>query len=310
MTKTQKLELTWIAKEEQSYAAPRIRLEFPEDPRRDDSPTVRREAILEACGDPRCGCVGIHFQWQAAPEDPKPCHDFWYDLKGCVLRLTPEMKKDPEVLRLGEILHTELTPEMRIHLRDWFMLRKQDIIESTPLDDFDSTGLPDSSDGKMVGFVDVFPRSHPLEFTWNNERWAVDEQYCVQPRCTCEEAVLSFLKLRGASGKKARFAWNTPVLRYNYLSEATKTVAKGSWRGPSLTVLLDALKREHTDLNFQLRHHHQIMHALYLRQKGSKQVEADVEESENTSPSTTRNAPCPCGSGRKYKHCCLKKSRA
>ena len=23
----------------------------------------------------------------------------------------------------------------------------------------------------------------------------------------------------------------------------------------------------------------------------------------------TRNQPCPCGSGRKYKHCCLKKSQ-
>jgi len=23
-----------------------------------------------------------------------------------------------------------------------------------------------------------------------------------------------------------------------------------------------------------------------------------------------RNAPCPCGSGRKYKHCCLKKKEA
>ncbi len=27
-------------------------------------------------------------------------------------------------------------------------------------------------------------------------------------------------------------------------------------------------------------------------------------------PKTGRNDPCPCGSGKKYKHCCLKKDRA
>jgi hypothetical protein len=27
-------------------------------------------------------------------------------------------------------------------------------------------------------------------------------------------------------------------------------------------------------------------------------------------PKTARNDPCPCGSGKKYKHCCLEKDRA
>ena len=29
-----------------------------------------------------------------------------------------------------------------------------------------------------------------------------------------------------------------------------------------------------------------------------------------TTPSVGRNEPCPCGSGRKYKHCCLDKDEA
>jgi sRNA-binding protein len=29
-----------------------------------------------------------------------------------------------------------------------------------------------------------------------------------------------------------------------------------------------------------------------------------------TTPSAGRNEPCPCGSGRKYKHCCLDKDEA
>jgi SEC-C motif len=36
-----------------------------------------------------------------------------------------------------------------------------------------------------------------------------------------------------------------------------------------------------------------------------------VKGTPQTGPSTTgRNDPCPCGSGRKYKHCCAPKDRA
>ena len=310
MTEKQKLELTWIEKESTDCTEPRVRLEFSDDPQHGDS-LLCREAILDACSDPRCGCLGIHFEWLATTDDPHPSflQDFWYDLEECVLRLTPELENDPEVLRLGEILHSELNAEMRSQLREWFFVRKLAIIESTPLDDIDLTGLPDSSNRKMVGFVDVFPCGQALDLTWNNEAWAVDEQYCVQPRCTCKDTVLSFLKLSNASGDKTASIGAPPALRYNYISEASKTVAHGPPGSPSLNALLDALKRGHPDLNSQLRIRHNIMQALYLRQNVER-LEARLAAMESNPPRTGRNDPCPCGSGRKYKHCCLTKPRA
>lgn len=311
MTKKQKLELTWIGKENTEYAEPRIRLEFPADPQRDDSRVLCREAILDACGDPMCSCLGIHFEWLGTTDNPHPSflQDFWYDIEEGILRLPPELENDPEALRLGEILHAELTTEMRRQLRDWFFDRKLAIIESAPLDEFDLTGLPDASDRKMVGFVDVFPCGQALDLTWNNEVWAVDEQYCVQPRCTCKETVLSFLKLRDASGNSTQpTLGDPPATRYNYISEASKTVAHGPLGSPSLNGLLDALKREHPDLNSQLRLRHNIMQSLYLRQN-KERLKARLAAIENKPSRTGRNEPCPCGSGRKYKHCCLNKPR-
>jgi len=310
MTKRQKLVLTWIEKECQHCTEPRIRLEFSDDPQRDDSPLLCREAILDACGDPRCSCLGIHFEWLATTDDPqpKPIPDFWYDLEEGILRLPPEMENDPEVLRLGEILHEELTTEMRSQLRKWFLDRKLAIIESIPLDEFDLADLPDSSDRKMIGFVDVFPCGLALNFTCNKEAWAVDEQYCVQPHCTCKETILSFIKLMDADGNRATSIRDIPAIRYNYISEASKTVVTGPSGSPSLNALLDALKREHPDLNSQLRLRHMIMQSLYLRQN-TEQLQARMAAMENNPPTTGRNAPCPCGSGRKYKHCCLNKPR-
>ena len=33
-------------------------------------------------------------------------------------------------------------------------------------------------------------------------------------------------------------------------------------------------------------------------------------ETDSTVPKAGRNDPCPCGSGKKYKHCCLDQDRA
>ncbi|MBT6232605.1 MAG: preprotein translocase subunit SecA, partial [Nitrosomonadales bacterium] len=47
--------------------------------------------------------------------------------------------------------------------------------------------------------------------------------------------------------------------------------------------------------------------ASAIDQKNSEQVKnAQVKEEENNQPAKKvgRNEPCPCGSGKKYKHCC------
>ena len=41
-----------------------------------------------------------------------------------------------------------------------------------------------------------------------------------------------------------------------------------------------------------------------------KLMEIVRAEDAKASPQVGRNDPCPCGSGRKYKQCCLRKQRA
>jgi hypothetical protein len=45
-SKKQKLELTWIGQENRSRLGPRIRIEFADDPSREDSPVGCHEAAL------------------------------------------------------------------------------------------------------------------------------------------------------------------------------------------------------------------------------------------------------------------------
>ena len=322
MAEKHKLELTWIGKGNRPRLEPRIRIEFTDDLQRTDSPVRCHEAILGICHEPRCPCSNIRFQWLPAPPialaAPAPsAREFWFNLNEKSVLLTPDLENAPELLRLAEIIRAELTEADQQQLREWFLAVKLASIQTTPTSEIDITDLPDADDGRMIGFVDVFPCGLALNFTSNNEAWAVDEQYCAQPGCHCQETVLSFLKLMDASGRKITVIQDTPSLRYNYRSEAAKPVVRGPAGSPSLDGLLAALKRAHASMNPQLECRHLIMQTLYARHYLARsRSRLQSLQSQSTHPRSPvshtigRNEPCPCGSGRKYKHCCLNKTRS
>ncbi len=310
MTKKQKLELTWIGKENRPRLEPRIRIRLAEHPEPEDSEARCHEATLDVCGNPRCGCSSIRLQFQNSSENPSlalsgPPGDFWLELDKKSLVLTPEQKSDPECLHLDKIISAELTDADRQRLREWYLAEKLEVIQTTPVSKIDITGLPNADEGQMIGFVDVFPCGLALYFELRNETWAVDEQYCVQPGCKCKETILSFLKLLDASGKKTSVIGDTPAIRYNYRTHEARPVARGPAGSPSPDALLAALMPAQANVDAQLERRHLIMQALYARHY-VEQTKSRME-SLSTVPlrKVGRNEPCPCGSGRKYKHCCL-----
>jgi len=302
------LELTWNDEEDLALREPRICLEVFDDGQPEAPPRVRMEAALQICCAPRCDCSGIRFKWLPAAEDlpTDPVPDFWFDSDEGTIRLTPELEKDPKVLEMGRIFDEELTTPMRKELRTWFLARKLAIIQSTPVDDFDISNLPDATGGQMVGFIDVFPCGLALYSTPNDEMWTVDEQYCVQFGCRCNATVLSFIKLEDSDGNRPAATRDHPTIRYDYGSRATSTVDRGPAGSPDTRSLMRELRKQIPDFDIQLELRHAILRALYRRSELAA-LEARLEASQNQAPKIGRNAPCPCGSGRKFKQCCLNK---
>jgi hypothetical protein len=257
--------------------------------------------------------LNIRLQFQPAPENAEvpsfaPSGDCWLDLNQKALVLTAGQEKDPGCLRLARIIREELTGADRKRLREWFLAEKLDLIQSTPVSRIDIAGLPDADDGKMIGFVDVFPCGLALHFELANEAWAADEQYCVQAGCRCKETVLSFLKLVDASGRRIKVIRDAPAVRYNYHTHAAKPLARGPSGTPPPDVLLAALMGTHANVDAQLELRHLILQALYARHY-IERTQSPMQSPAAAPPRKIgRNEPCPCGSGRKYKHCCLNKS--
>lgn len=310
----QKLALTWVGTQNQPRMEPRLRLEFADDPQLDNSPVRCLEATLSICDEPRCHCSNIRLQWQTSPppnqeERVGPVREFLYNLNKNEILATPELKADPASLRLATSITAELSALAQQQLREWFVAARIAFIQSTPTDEIDISGLPSADAGEMIGFVEVFPCDFALAFTWTNEAWAVDEQYCVQPGCGCTATILTFLNLADAAGKKIHIRNDSPALRYDYDSEASKPATRRPSKSPPLPDLLAALKREHADLNAQLKLRHGILQALYARHF-QERAQSRLQFQARTTIQTGRNEPCPCGSGRKYKQCCLGKPRS
>jgi len=313
MNPKQELELTWIKNEDRPRLEPRLQVIFPEDPKRRNSQAGCHEAVLQVCGNPRCGCLSIQLRFQAPPEKastepPVPPRDFWLELNKRSLTLTPEQKKDPECLRLAKTITAQLTKADQDRLREWYLAEKLELIQTMPVSQIDIADLPDADGGKMIGFVDVFPCGLALNFSFENEVWAVDEQYCVQPDCTCQETVLSFLKLMDASGKKTKVVRDAPAIGYNYRTHKVRQVPPVPARCPPPDALLATLRRAEANLDVQLKLRHLILQALYARHHAERISSRIQSHSTSSARKIGRNEPCPCGSGRKYKHCCLKKA--
>jgi hypothetical protein len=303
MTKNQKLELTWVGKENRPRLEPRLRL--IEDSQLHSAANFS-EAVLQVCGEPRCGCTMVLIQF----EPSVPPGDIWFDLEETKPLPSPEQERDPEFPRLAEMIRTELAGANQMQLREWFLAEKLEVIETSPLSKIDVANLPDASGGAMIGFVDVFPLGVALHFTFEQEVWCVDDQYCVQPDCNCKETALSFLKPMKASERKATVIRDSPAVRYNYRTQTISPVARGPQGSPSCDVLIEAFRAAHPDLDLRLELHHLIMQSLYARLYLEQNRSRLKSLASAASSKIGRNEPCPCGSGRKFKHCCLNKSPA
>ncbi len=298
--------LTWGTQRTGLRPEPRVRVELTDAGAGAGAVVQTYEGVGMACPKPRCACSQVRFHWQAA-SGRKPV-DFEMDLVAWTVVMTPELAQDPLAQRLAESLHTELGTEQVQALWEWFLGQKRAVIRTLEPAKVDTKNLPDGSDGRMVGFEEVFPFGLGVEFPLHQEWWAVDEQYCVQQDCNCEEALLAFVKFQAAAGDQV------PAFYYNYRTGAIRELHAGPAGSPAPADLLKAVRQAHANYNQQLNIRHLTLRNVYARQeiralREQRQLLASLDPHPESAMATKigRNEPCPCGSGLKYKRCCLGK---
>jgi hypothetical protein len=139
--------------------------------------------------------------------------------------------------------------------------------------------------GKMVGWDDLLGVRRDL-YDVGQRLYLVTECYCVDPACDCREVVLHM---------DTRIPRGGPCPGHVRVSlSGAATLEPTKRQAERLEQLWAAFQARHPDHLARFAAHYAVMKDL-----GNRIVPAP-----RPSTKIPRNAPCPCGSGRKYKKCC------
>jgi hypothetical protein len=202
---------------------------------------------------------------------------------------TPQEKQDQE-------LFAWLTKEIKGNLFE-AMKRRWRMAKKVNRDQWRKMDWSWWEDGLMVGWDEVFPDDLDFVFYFSGKRYWVRDLYCINPRCPCKDVALSITEIKGEKQYKEYGVVSIDLKRFRVLDiQAIGTSSEELMRFWRIFQKESGIKRN-----------------LKTRQKEMKIIgnEIDRLSSKNKSQGLRsslkvgRNEPCPCGSGKKYKKCCL-----
>jgi hypothetical protein len=154
--------------------------------------------------------------------------------------------------------------------------------------------------GVLVAWREVFPDDWSLLVYEDDGKVFLDDSYCVTPGCSCKEVAISILKTSSIKTE----ALGTIFL--NFATWRVKNIEEDTASYEKLDLIWAEFNDTYPDLKqIVVRRHKEIRKAMadVFHQRKAKQNYPKA-----ISAKVGRNAPCPCGSGKKYKKCCLGKS--
>jgi len=138
-----------------------------------------------------------------------------------------------------------------------------------------------------IAFEEIFPACERFNFIDEKENlYQAVDVHCKKPNCKCNN--IHFLMYKNSE--------YVEELEYDYLNEQILD-------GRDSLAILPKLKQKYPQLKMRLAKRTELIRKLAKEKLPKANNSGGVQRM----PKVSRNAPCPCGSGKKYKHCCLKK---
>ncbi|ETR69596.1 MAG: SEC-C motif domain protein [Candidatus Magnetoglobus multicellularis str. Araruama] len=186
---------------------------------------------------------------------------------------------------------------------------KQHIIESTPIQQVDAS-FPEKKierDSLMIGFHQIFPYAENLIIHANDILYYLDDQYCLASTCSCTHTILTFLAIKdGQPMSKSR----PMVMMFDYKDKSYKVVDPGATVYTPPEELFNKILNSNLVTKFKERHKKLRLLYYNFRKKKRKSLKKSFKnpfmaKKKDDVQKVGRNDPCPCGSGKKFKKCCM-----
>lgn len=139
----------------------------------------------------------------------------------------------------------------------------------------------------MVTYRDIFPESNRIFLNDENEiQYELKEAYCKNPECDCTETMIHFVP----ENKK-----NVISFRYDYVTQDNKNVPD----------FAKSLFQEDVFNELLLNRNKAMRLAFENKVLSQKNAALRLNIKKNSIQQLNRNDTCFCGSGKKYKKCCM-----
>lgn len=201
--------------------------------------------------------------------------------------------------------------------------------------DFSDLEYTIEHESAMVFFDTVFPFGRAFDLEVHGERVTLVDQYCLNSRCACTSAILSaFPPFGSVDGTDSESIKPLFTVKHNYqtheatvLDELDADFAQAA-TSEDADMYLRAPKADRKQISALVKKRHRMLRSIYQAYRkrtgtrgGSHQGDpvdrftppdhrhppmgsTSFVEDVPSSGKLGRNQACPCGSGRKYKHCC------
>lgn len=262
--------------------------------------------VFSACPNPACTCKTLYIDLTSMPgqnhEDlTKRCHRVEIDLGGRKLHTSPKRKLTPEEKAFGNLILSQLKDDDFEFLEIRHFACKNEITETADINDIE--GYFDYDDvevnGVMYAYTQVLPYSDKLLVDVKGKEYLIVDQFCMLPKCKCTDATLDLFPV----GEDATTADPWCAFRLKYAKKHWAIMEECPPPIP-MAEIRSAIEEQHPDFYNQLKKRHEKLKKIYLncRRKHYSPPQSVTDQK------VGRNDPCPCGSGKKYKKCCLKAS--
>lgn len=155
------------------------------------------------------------------------------------------------------------------------------------------------SNGNCISFAEIFDNVETFTFRDdNNNLIYIDDQYCMSPKCHCNETFLSFIEIDELQGK----AKNLFTLRYS-LKKEKYDIEFESFNEEEVKSVVKSFKTKEKQIRVKLKRRYDDMKSIGTKINDEDKIKI-VPQINDTK--VGRNDMCPCGSGKKYKKCCGK----
>jgi hypothetical protein len=257
--------------------------------------------VVEAsvCPSPSCRCERVTLRFLSAVTEPAPapapapvCVEV--DLAERTITGSQKPHASPEATRLAGRIEQEIGEADWSNLRVFYAAAKEYATEHANWDELVPDFPPAADEGATVGYYEVLPYAKPVQFVVKGEPWVLDDQYCVKPGCACRDAVLAFVRLP-FPGPTVVSAEPSLMVRYGYQRGRFELLS--AEKDLSLREAVGALRSVAADLEGFFARRHALLRRLRRRVLRPRPARAQPAKA-------GRNDPCPCGSGKKFKHCC------